>query len=36
MSPTTINYYEFGTDKADPAKYAQNFKTAPWTVFRRR
>jgi len=26
------NYYEFGTDKADPAKYAQNFKTAPWTV----
>jgi sulfoxide reductase catalytic subunit YedY len=26
------NYYEFGTDKADPAKYAQNFKTSPWTV----
>jgi len=26
------NYYEFGTDKADPAKNAQNFKTSPWTV----
>jgi sulfoxide reductase catalytic subunit YedY len=26
------NYYEFGTDKSDPAKYAQNFKTSPWTV----
>ena len=26
------NYYEFGTDKTDPAKYAQNFKTSPWTV----
>jgi sulfoxide reductase catalytic subunit YedY len=26
------NYYEFGTDKADPAKYAQNFKTSPWTL----
>jgi len=26
------NYYEFGTDKADPAKYAQNFKTSPWSV----
>jgi len=26
------NFYEFGTDKADPAKYAQNFKTSPWSV----
>jgi len=26
------NFYEFGTDKGDPAKNAQNFKTSPWTV----
>ena len=26
------NFYEFGTDKSDPAKYAQNFRTSPWTV----
>jgi methionine sulfoxide reductase catalytic subunit len=26
------NYYEFGTDKGDPAKNSQNFKTTPWTV----
>jgi len=26
------NFYEFGTEKSDPAKYAQNFKTTPWTV----
>lgn len=26
------NFYEFGTDKADPAKNAQNFRTSPWTV----
>jgi sulfoxide reductase catalytic subunit YedY len=26
------NYYEFGTDKSDPAKNAQSFKTSPWTV----
>jgi sulfoxide reductase catalytic subunit YedY len=26
------NYYEFGTDKSDPAKNAQNFKTSPWNV----
>jgi sulfoxide reductase catalytic subunit YedY len=26
------NFYEFGTDKADPAKNAQNFKTSPWQV----
>lgn len=26
------NYYEFGTDKGDPAKNAGNFRTSPWTV----
>src|SRR5713226_7185310 len=26
------NFYEFGTDKSDPAKNAQNFKASPWTV----
>jgi len=26
------NYYEFGTDKRDPAKNAQNFRTSPWTI----
>ena len=26
------NFYEFGTDKADPAQNAQNFRTSPWTV----
>ncbi|MEX2584253.1 MAG: protein-methionine-sulfoxide reductase catalytic subunit MsrP [Gemmatimonadota bacterium] len=26
------NFYEFGVDKEDPARYAQNFKTTPWTV----
>ena len=26
------NYYEFGTDKADPAAYAGSLKTSPWTV----
>jgi methionine sulfoxide reductase catalytic subunit len=26
------NFYEFGTAKADPAKYAKNFVTSPWTV----
>jgi methionine sulfoxide reductase catalytic subunit len=29
---TYNNYYEFGTDKADPAKNAQKFVTTPWTV----
>ena len=29
---TYNNYYEFGTDKSEPAEYAKNFKTAPWTV----
>jgi len=26
------NYYEFGTDKSNPARYASSFKTKPWTV----
>ena len=26
------NFYEFGSEKSDPAKNAQNFKTSPWTV----
>src|SRR5947207_4279805 len=29
---TYNNYYEFGTDKADPAKNSRNFKPKPWTV----
>ncbi len=29
---TYNNYYEFGTDKGDPARLAKNFRTAPWTV----
>src|SRR6476660_8750741 len=26
------NFYEFGTDKGDPAKNAHTLKTKPWTV----
>ncbi|MGO9987132.1 MAG: protein-methionine-sulfoxide reductase catalytic subunit MsrP [Rhodomicrobium sp.] len=26
------NYYEFGTDKSDPASYAGSLKTSPWSV----
>ncbi len=26
------NYYEFGTDKSDPSKNADNFVTTPWSV----
>ena len=26
------NFYEFGTDKTDPAKNAQKFRTSPWAV----
>ena len=26
------NFYEFGTDKADPVAYAKSLKTSPWTV----
>ncbi|HEY4316050.1 MAG TPA: protein-methionine-sulfoxide reductase catalytic subunit MsrP [Herbaspirillum sp.] len=29
---TYNNYYEFGTDKADPAKTAGSLKTRPWSV----
>jgi sulfoxide reductase catalytic subunit YedY len=26
------NYYEFGTDKTDPSRYAHTLKTRPWSV----
>jgi sulfoxide reductase catalytic subunit YedY len=26
------NYYEFGLDKGDPARYAQRLRTRPWTL----
>ena len=26
------NFYEFGTDKADPAEYAHTLQTRPWTI----
>lgn len=29
---THNNFYEFGTDKRDPVRYAQNFRTDPWQV----
>ncbi len=29
---TYNNYYEFGTDKSDPARYAGTLQTRPWTV----
>jgi sulfoxide reductase catalytic subunit YedY len=29
---TYNNFYEFGTDKDDPARNATHFRTAPWTV----
>ena len=29
---TYNNFYEFGLDKADPAKYAGTLKTRPWSV----
>jgi len=29
---TYNNYYEFGTDKGDPAENAQQFRTRPWNV----
>ena len=29
---TYNNFYEFGTDKADPAKYSGDFKPKPWTL----
>jgi len=29
---TFNNFYEFGTDKSDPAAYSKNFKSRPWSV----
>ena len=29
---TYNNYYEFGTDKADPARYANTLRPSPWQV----
>ena len=29
---TYNNFYEFGTDKGDPARYASSLKTTPWSV----
>ncbi len=29
---TYNNFYEFGTDKSDPAKYSHTLKTRPWTI----
>ncbi|MBX9928274.1 MAG: protein-methionine-sulfoxide reductase catalytic subunit MsrP [Gemmatimonadaceae bacterium] len=29
---TYNNFYEFGTDKSDPAENAKGFRTRPWTV----
>jgi sulfoxide reductase catalytic subunit YedY len=29
---TYNNFYEFGTDKAEPARYAHTLRTRPWTV----
>src|SRR5215471_10209488 len=29
---TYNNYYEFGTDKADPARNAKSLRTSPWTI----
>src|SRR3990172_6983742 len=29
---TYNNYYEFGTDKSDPARNSKYFKPKPWTV----
>jgi sulfoxide reductase catalytic subunit YedY len=29
---TYNNFYEFGTDKSDPARYAHALKTTPWSI----
>ncbi len=29
---TYNNYYEFGTDKEDPAQYSQDFEARPWSI----
>jgi len=32
MATSYNNFYEFGTDKTDPAKYAKAMTTDPWTI----
>lgn len=32
LATTYNNFYEFGTDKAEPAIYAKTLQTRPWTV----
>ncbi|PIG96138.1 protein-methionine-sulfoxide reductase catalytic subunit MsrP [Deinococcus sp. UR1] len=32
QATTYNNFYEFGTDKSDPARLARSLKTRPWTV----
>lgn len=32
IATTYNNFYEFGTDKSDPARYAHNLTTDPWSV----
>jgi len=39
LTPTSLydithynNFYEFGTDKGDPAKYAGSLRTRPWSI----
>lgn len=32
VTTTYNNFYEFGTDKDQPAKLAKNFRTRPWTI----
>ncbi len=32
LATTYNNFYEFGTDKSDPARHAHTLKTRPWTV----
>jgi sulfoxide reductase catalytic subunit YedY len=32
VATTYNNFYEFGTDKSDPAKHAGSLKTSPWSV----
>ena len=29
---TYNNFYEFGTDKSDPAQFSKGFKPSPWTI----
>lgn len=32
LATTYNNFYEFGTDKTDPAAYASSLQTRPWTI----